>query len=203
MPDLIRNTHYAFDWNNAVNAGLSVGDEIHDILKNGEEVTFAVVEQGVLGLKDCLRTPHFIAERGNTAGDNMCLTAMHNYLNEEIFKLLPDALQAIIKPRRFICCGEIFESKLWLFSEIEIFGEHCMGKDDTDVPCDSSEHQYEYFKTPSHRVKTLGGQGNAAFWWERSPFKMFPDFYCCVHTGGGSGYYPAETPLGICFGFLI
>lgn len=196
MPTLIRNTHCAFDWKNAAIAELSVGDEIRDTLKNGEIVTFVVVDHGVIGLKDCLREPHIINDKSNIIGCGIRFTAMRDHLNNDIFHLLPDELRSVIKPRRFVLNGEAFEDKLWLFSEVEIFGKQLWSSDDTGK-------QYEYFKSPAHRVKTLGGSCNAVFWWERSVFTRFSDFFCCVHPGGGAGYHPSESELGICFGFFI
>lgn len=96
---------------------------------------------------------------------------MRRYLNEEVIALLPDALIAAIKPRKF---GEE-EDKLWLFSEMEVFGEHDWTENDPD-----RGFQFEYFKDHHNRIK-VDEDGDAAWWWERSPYGSNSSSFCTVN----------------------
>ena len=135
---------------------LKVGDEISDTLKTGEEVVFVVVGMDVyqpgdviFGLKDCLKTPYRMNATWTNEG-GWAASAMRRYLNEEIFEQLPDDLRAIIKPRAI---QDGFDS-LWLFSEMEVFGDEDWTEKDVDRGV-----QMPYFKRRGNRVKGLGKDG--------------------------------------------
>lgn len=145
----------AFNWANP--GTLKVGDEIVETLKDGREVVFVVMDDGVIGLKNLLGYHRMNKEWTNEGGWLAC--DMRRYLNEEVIALLPDALIAAIKPRKF---GEE-EDKLWLFSEMEVFGEHDWTENDPD-----RGFQFEYFKDRRNRIK-VDEDGDASWWWERSP----------------------------------
>lgn len=182
----------SFDWATFNRAELKVGDEISEVLKNGEKVIFVVVDDGVIGLKDCLAEEHYMnKEWTNEGGWLKC--DMRRYLNEEVLTLLPDDLQAIIKPRTF---GSE-QDKLWLFSEVEIFGEH----DWTEKEYDRGT-QFEYFKNPANRVKR-DKDGDATWWWERSPNANTSTYFCTVNSNGNAFNTIASIPGGVCFGFYI
>ena len=117
---------------------------------------------------------------------------MRRYLNEEVIELLPDDLLAAIKPRKF----GAEEDRLWLFSEVEIFGEHIWGAGD------EGDKQLEYFKNPINRVK-FDEDGDAGWWWERSPGASASNSFCGVNSNGGAGISSADGSDGVCFGFYI
>lgn len=182
----------SFDWATFNRAELKVGDEISEVLKNGEKVIFVVMDDGVIGLKDCLREEYRINDDWTNEG-GWEATEMRRYLNAEIFALLPDDLQAIIKPRTF---GSE-RDKLWLFSEVEIFGEQ-----DWTEKEDDRGTQFEYFKNPANRIK-CDKDGNATWWWERSPTANCPAAFCRVDSDGDAGSYVTSSARGVCFGFFI
>ena len=122
---------------------------------------------------------------------------MRRYLNEEVFAVLPDELKAIIKPRTLGSGEHTFEDKLWLFSEVEIFGE----QDWTEKEPDRGT-QFEYFKNPSNRVK-LDADGDATWWWERSPNGGDSTSFCNVNSNGNASSSSASNSGGVCFGFYI
>lgn len=130
----------AFNWANP--GTLKVGDEIVETLKDGREVVFVVVDDGVIGLKNLLGYHCMNEDWTNKGGWLTC--DMRRYLNEEIIALLPDELVAAIKPRKF---GKE-EDKLWLFSEMEVFGDHDWTENDPD-----RGFQFEYFKDRRNRIK--------------------------------------------------
>lgn len=141
----------AFNWANP--GTLKVGDEIVETLKDGREVVFVVMDDGVIGPKNLLGYHHMNKDWTNEGGWLAC--DMRRYLNEEVIALLPDELVAAIKPRKF---GEE-EDKLWLFSEMEVFGEHDWTENDPD-----RGFQLEYFKDRRNRIK-VDEDGNATWCW--------------------------------------
>lgn len=179
----------AFDWANM--GTLKVGDEIAETLKDGREVVFVVMDDGVIGLKNLLGYHYMNEDWTNKGGWLAC--DMRRWLNSEVLALLPDELLAAIKPRKF---GEE-EDKLWLFSEMEIFGEHEWTENDPD-----RGFQFEYFKNPANRVK-LDEDGDAHSWWERSPYASYSSGFCSVDSDGSAGTSGASRSGGVCFGFYI
>ncbi len=177
-----------FDWSNP--GTLKVGDEIAETLNDGRKVVFVVMDDGVIGLKglllDCQRMNDDWKKIGWLASD------LRHYLNEEVIELLPDDLLAAIKPRKF---GDE-EDRLWLFSEVEIFGEHILGAGD------EGDNQLEYFKDPFNRIK-FNEDGDAGWWWERSPCASPSNYFCIVSNSGDACDYYANGSSGVCFGFYI
>lgn len=95
---------------------------------------------------------------------------MAKYLDTEVFDLLPDALQEIIKKRR--------GHKLWLFSRREVFGEdgcYICPKDDVHIP---------YYQKFENRIKLRNGKPDC--WWLASPGAANTTGFCLVSSGGFS-----------------
>lgn len=181
----------AFSWAGIDRNALKVGAEISETLKNGEAVTFLVMDDGVIGLKDCLAEEHCMNKTWTNEGGWLACE-MRRYLNEDVFALLPDDLQAIIKARSF---GKQNDA-LWLFSEAEIFGEHIWGKGD------EGDKQLEYFKEPANRVK-CDADGDTTWWWERSPSASSSSNFCYVCSNGFASSSNASNSIGVCFGFYF
>lgn len=154
------------------------------------------MDEGVIGLKNCLREEHRMNNDWTNKG-GWEATEMRRYLNEEVFAVLPDELQAIIKPRTLGSGEHTFEDKLWLFSEAEIFGE----QDWTEKEPDRGT-QFEYFKDPSNRVK-LDADGDATWWWGLSPYASSSTTFCYVYSYGSAYSLSASLSRGVCFGFYI
>lgn len=180
----------SFTWSDFDRSALKVGDEIAETLKDGREVVFVVMDDGVIGLKDCLGRHYMNSTWTNNGG--WLASDMRRYLNEEVFALLPDELQAIIKPRTF----GAEQDKLWCFSEMEVFGEHVYGKGDEE------DKQLRYFAEPGSRVK-LDADGDPTWWWERSPCASNSVSFCIVNDYGSASSNSASCSRGVCFGFLI
>ena len=179
----------AFNWANP--GTLKVGDEIVETLKDGRDVVFVVMDDGVIGLKNLLGYHHMNEDWTNEGGWLAC--DMRRYLNEEVIALLPDELVAAIKPRKF---GEE-EDKLWLFSEMEVFGDHDWTENDHD-----RGFQFEYFKDRRNRIK-VDEDGDANWWWERSTDGSISNVFCSVSRNGGASIDGASNAGGVCFGFYI
>ena len=170
----------AFNWANP--GTLKVGDEIVETLKDGREVVFVVMDDGVIGLKNLLGYHHMNEDWTNEGGWLAC--DMRRYLNEEVIALLPDELVAAIKLRKF---GEE-EDKLWLFSEMEVFGDHDWTENDPD-----RGFQFEYFKDRRNRIK-VDEDGDANWWWERSPYGSDSNSFCSVNSNGSANITTPTAP---------
>lgn len=172
---------------------LSVGDIISIMLKNGEKMRIAVAgintykENEVLfAFKDILSkeapmNEDWTNEGGYEASD------MAKYLDTEIFDLLPDDLQAVIKERR--------GHKLWLFSRREVFGEdgrYICPEDDVHIP---------YYQDSKNRVKLRDGESD--WWWLASPRAADATYFCLVIHSGSSNYNGASYSFGVAPGFCI
>lgn len=114
---------------------------------------------------------------------------------ERIFKLLPPILQAHIKPViKHTCVGQgnnvvvSTVDKLFLFSEVEIYGQ-------VDYSCYGEDAQYDYFKLAGNR------QFNRCKWL-RSPLSDNSCF-CYTENLAGASYGRANTGCGIAFGFCV
>lgn len=206
--DLVTRAHSSITWaqvgewsdRHEASKHFEIGDEISDTLKTGEEVVFVVVGKDmyqpgdvIFGLKDCLKDTHCMnPERTNEGG--WTASDMRKYLSTEVFEQLPDDLQAIIKPRMI---QDSFD-RIWLFSEMEIFGDEDWTEKDADRGV-----QMPYFKRKGNRVKGLGKDGPAGSWWERSPYASYSDYFCIVNSNGGANSNGANYSYGVAFGFCV
>lgn len=190
MTTITTKENHGFNWANP--GVLKVGDEITETLKDGREVVFVVMDEGVIGLKNLLGQYYMNRDCTNEGGWLAC--DMRRWLNSEVLALLPDELLAVIKPRKF---GDE-EDKLWLFSEVEVFGEQYRGEKEPD-----REKQLEYFKDRRNRVK-FDATGDTVWWWLRSPRASNSYYFCRVYSlGRDISYSNANFLWGVCFGFYI
>ena len=87
--------------------------------------------------------------------------------------------------------------KLFLFSEIEIFGSTTYSKA-------GEGSQYSYFATAANRIKYLSnGSGSANWWWGRSPYGSDSANFCYVSGCGSASRNGAFIASGVCFGFCV
>lgn len=199
-------TEYSTNWATimeAVNKSrarevLHSGDQIFITLKSGEDVSFDVAYDATGKLfpvmHDCMDREHYMNKLWTNAGGwREC--DMRRYLNEEVFDLLPDDLQAHIKPTTQVIDGETvtFTDKLFLLSTTQVFGE---GFWSDEEPEDS---QLDIFKTERDRVKLCNGY--ASWWWLRSASGTY-GFYVVYSSGGGS-IYDANYSNGVVLGFCL
>lgn len=199
-------TEYSTNWATimeAVNKSrarevLHSGDQIFITLKSGEDVSFDVAYDATgklfLVMHDCMDREHYMNKLWTNAGGwREC--DMRRYLNEEVFDLLPDDLQAHIKPTTQVIDGETvtFTDKLFLLSTTQVFGE---GFWSDEEPEDS---QLDIFKTERDRVKLCNGY--ASWWWLRSANSTSYFYY--VDSSGGNGYANAYGSYGVVLGFCL
>lgn len=172
---------------------LSVGDIISITLKNDEKMRIAVAgintykENEVLfAFKDILSKEAPMNEEWTNEGGYEA-SDMAKYLDTEIFDLLPDDLQAVIKER----CGH----KLWLFSRQEVFGE------DGRYICPDDDVHIPYYQDSENRIKLRDGEPD--WWWLASPNAANTTYFCSVDGNGYSLSYGASDSLGVAPGFCV
>lgn len=80
---------------------------------------------------------------------------------------------------------------------MEVFGEHDWTENDPD-----RGFQFEYFKDRRNRIK-VDEDGDANWWWERSPGGSGSSNFCIVYGNGNANRNSADPTSGVCFGFYI
>lgn len=80
---------------------------------------------------------------------------------------------------------------------MEVFGEHDWTENDPD-----RGFQFEYFKDRRNRIK-VDEDGDAVWWWERSPNGSNSFYFCFVNSDGDADLNVASAAFGVCFGFYI
>lgn len=190
-----------------------VGDE-KDITVSGETLTLVIMGFGhddlesggkagiTFGLKNLMASTRAM-NSSNTNSGGFTGSAMYSWLTTTLLTSLPSDLQAVLKSvNKKTSAGSQSSTintnamKLFLFSEIEIFGT-------TTYSVAGEGSQYEYFKTNSKIKYLSNGSGSAAWWWERSPSASSSLSFCLVSSDGGADGYYAYHASGVCFGFCV
>lgn len=181
---------------------LQEGDIIPITLKNGEQHEI-VATQDKHGkwhfiFRDCLAdTAQMNDTWTNKGGWAAC--KMRGYLNDEVFRLLPDELQTVIVPTKIvqIVDGKRVETedKLWLPSESQIFGKTIWAGEEPE------DTQLAWYKNTQNRVKTRGN--DVVWYWERSAIAGGSCAFCGVGSGGGAYGNGASATFGVSPGFTI
>lgn len=84
--------------------------------------------------------------------------------------------------------------KLFLLSEIEIFGSVSLSKSGKGT-------QYDYYKAGNSKVKKFSSI--AYYWWERSPYGSDSTSFCFVNSDGTASGNNAGDARGVAFGFCF
>lgn len=192
-----------------------VGDE-KDITVSGETLTLVIMgfnhddkadssgKAGItFGLKNLMANTR-VMNSSNTNSGGFTGSAMYSWLTGTLLTSLPSDLQAVLKSvKKKTSAGSQSSTintnsmKLFLFSEIEIFGS-------TTYSVSGEGSQYSYFATAANRIKYLSnGSGSANWWWERSPNASYSASFCYVSSSGDAGYSGAGHATGVCFGFCV
>ena len=141
----------------------------------------------------------------NTNNGGFTGSAMYTYLQNTLFSQFATDLQSVIKPvLKKTSAGNQSTTintnamKLFLFSEIEIFG-----KAGHSVSGEGS--QYNWSTTRENRIKRLAnGADTAQYWWLRSPRSGNSTSFCLTDPYGyHSNLGEANKVWGVCFGFCV
>lgn len=192
----------------------SVGDT-KNITVGGETLTVEIVgfnhddlasggKAGItFGLKNLMASIRRMnASKTNNGG--FTGSEMYSWLQNTLLPTLPSDLQTVLKSvNKKTSAGSqsltinTNSMKLFLFSEIEIFGSTTFSKA-------GEGSQYSYFATAANRIKYLAnGTGSANWWWERSPDGSNSGNFCRVSSVGNASYNDANSAGGVYFGFCV
>lgn len=192
----------------------SVGDT-KDITVGGETLTVEIVgfnhddlasggKAGItFGLKNLMASTRQM-NSSNTNRGGFTGSAMYTWLQNTLLNSLPSDLQAVLKSvNKKTSAGSQSSTintnamKIFLFSEIEIFGSVTYSKS-------GEGSQYSRFATASSRIKYLSnGSGAASIWWERSPNGSNSNGFCSVNSNGNASCNFTSISWGVCFGFCV
>ena len=135
----------------------------------------------------------------NSGGWTSC--AMRSTHLPAILALMPTEVQnGIREVNKLTSAGsqsstiDITADKLFLLSEIEIFGSVSYSKSGEGT-------QYDYYKAGNSKVKNRNG--GAAYWNERSPLKDGSTQFCMASNTGTADYGGASSAAGVAFGFCF
>lgn len=165
----------------------------HDTKTAGDKagITFQLV--------DCLNTTYQM-NGSNTNVGGWKSSAMRSRMSEFLGQL-DDDLQNVIKAvNKQASIGnksstiETVSDKLFLLSEIEIFGS-------TTYSFAGEGSQYDWYKAGNTKVKKVNG--SAVGWWERSSGISDTVGFCAVTSTGSALGYSASTSNGVSFGFCV
>lgn len=192
----------------------SVGDT-KNITVGGETLTVEIVgfnhddlasggKAGItFGLKNLMANTRQMNSSNTNAG-GFTGSDMYDWLQGTLLNSLPSDLRAVLKSvNKKTSAGSQSSTintnamKIFLFSEIEIFGSVTYSKS-------GEGSQYSRFATASSRIKYLSnGSGSASLWWERSPCGYSSNGFCYVSSGGVASSDYAIYSGGVCFGFCV
>lgn len=195
---------------------IDVGDEISITLATGNiPMTFRVAainhdaaypHQVIFEPKWCLPTGRQMnSSNTNVGGWNSC--ALRTWLNGDFFDdYIPADLQALIAERDIVSSQgnqstalQTATDKIWLPREYEIFGAttYATATEHTD----GGAEQFPIYATSSNRIKTLGQDGAASYWWGVSPYASDAASFCFVSTTGAANGGNASSTNGVapCF----
>lgn len=192
----------------------SVGDT-KNITVGGETLTVEIVgfnhddlasggKAGItFGLKNLMANTRQMNSSNTNAG-GFTGSDMYDWLQSTLLNSLPSDLRAVLKSvNKKTSAGSQSSTintnamKIFLFSEIEIFGSVTYSKS-------GEGSQYSRFATASSRIKYLSnGSGSAYGWWERSPNGGSSYSFCVVGSDGNANFSSASISWGVCFGFCV
>ena len=174
--------------------------QIDIIGKNHDTYTAGGTAPLTFQMHDCYGTKYQM-NSSNTNSGGYDSTAMHTTHLPAILATMPSEVQAGIKQvNKLASAGsqsatiETIACKLFLLSEIEIFGRTTYSKA-------GEGSQYAYYSAGNSKVKNLSG--SESIWWERSPNGSDLTRFCRVNSGGGADIASASYSRGVAFGFCF
>ncbi len=111
-----------------------------------------------------------------------------------ILELLPNEIQEGIRAVNKMTVGTVTTDKLFLLSEIEVFGIK-------EYSYDGEGAQYAYYAAGNSKIKKVNG--SAYEWWLRSPYTGDVDSYCSVNSGGYRYHHASNYGEGVSFAFCF
>lgn len=174
--------------------------QIDIIGKNHDTYTAGGKAPLTFQLHDCYATTYAMNSSNTNSGGWMSCTMRITHL-PAILALMPTEVQnGIREVNKLTSAGSqssvinTTPDKLFLLSEIEIFGR-------TTYSRDGEGGQYAYYSAGNSKVKNFSGSTH--LWWERSPYGGSPKAFCRVSRKGSADLNSASFSGGVAFGFCF
>ena len=187
----------------AIRQILRSGDEIPVTLKTGEETVFVASYDAAGNLffviQNCLPDEHPMNKAWTNKG-GWADCDMRRHVNETVFALLPDELQAVIAPTKVvqIIDGKRVETedKLFLLSRTQVYGKGDWSRYEPE------DAHLDIFAKERDRVKEYRDMGTWPYWL-RSPLASSSTNFCGVFSNGYAFSSNASNANGVAFGFSL
>lgn len=121
---------------------------------------------------------------------------LRSWLNGAFYDILPDDLKKYIVPADIVSGGEILKDKVFIPSEMEVFGEQEYGN------CEEGS-QLELYENWRKRITGYPDGNYGRWWWLRTKSSASARCFCGCYGGGYAGYYRAGLASGVRPHFLI
>ena len=145
----------------------------------------------IVGMKNGLAEKGYMNSSDTSYGGwDEC--ARRTWCNDVFRNAIPSTLQEIFKQHHNITArgsGSSTRDSIDYFAfpaEKEVFGSVHYA----NSTAESSLTQFEYYVTPSNRVKNAGGSGSFDFWFLRSSHDTAPNMFCIVNASTEPSYQP-------------
>ena len=165
------------------------GKELVTSIGEHTECTF------IVGLKNCLNK-HTMMNQQSTNNNGWDGCDRRTWCNTDFYNSIPSTIRSIFKQHKNITADsgytsitKISNDYFSLAAEKEIFGYNTYA----NSTAESSLSQFDYYKTASNIIKTLGS-GSSVLYWQRSPDKSYNGVaFCAVASNGNPGQYTASS----------
>lgn len=168
---------------------LVLGNAGGKYFENGTECHFVVLQ------KDSLKEAGYMnSSNTNSGGWEGC--ARRAWCNNVFREAIPEPLRSCFKQFNVMAAYNSSEGKTSI-DYFALFGSGEIFESTSNPGEDTGTSQIEWYKTASNRIKKLGDNGSAGYWWERS---LNPDSrgnFRCVSSGGGSDDRGASYTYGL------
>ena len=151
-------------------------------------------------LHDCYANTKAMNKSDTNSGGWTSCAMRSTHLPAILSKMPTEVKDGIRKVKKLTSAGnksstiKTTEDKLFLLSEVEIFGS-------TRYSAAGEGTQYDYYKAGNSKVKKRNG--SAASWWERSPIASNSTYFCVVDSVGVASHDYASRARGVAFGFCF
>ena len=173
--------------------------QIDIIGKNHDTYTAGGTAPLTFQMHDCYPDEMMNNSDTNNGGWTNC--RMRKSSLPDILALMPSEVQTAIREVNKLTSADnqsdnivTEQDKLFLLSEIEIFGIVRYSKSDEGT-------QYDYYKAGNSKVKKF--KGTTRYWWERSPRSKNYGYFCCVDRAGHASCSYVTADDGVAFAFCF
>lgn len=181
------------------------GDTIKEELKNQNLQEWVITDLGSdyirFEAKNCIENKYHKMNREGTNAGGIASSLMQEYLDNDIWNVLPDDLQDVISTvdRKYMDGAEekTYQTKLFLPSASEVFDENnCYGEENL-------YKQLDYYKDWHHKIKLNRFGGYSTYWWLSSQVPCSATDFCGVTKAGEAFFSHASISRRVAPCFMI